>query len=127
MLSLDWIPVICKTIGRDDVGRRYMRNRLHELKQALDEWLKQQRQSCQDMRAVISNRQDKTNYAALHGLLAKELALLRIAVSNIEVWSGGGSDMSLAEAQQAYRQAQIIWRRRLNLLQKIPLFPYKYQ
>ena len=126
MITLDWIPVICRKIGRNSVGRRYAHNRLRELQQALAAWLDQQNDCADKLSENALSRGERSNMAIFCGLLKKELTLLKIAVANIEIWSNGGGDVSLTRAQKAYSQAQDIWKRRMSMLQKMTVYPQRY-
>lgn len=126
MISLDWIPVICRKIGRHQAGRSYVRNRLRDLQEALTEWLNQQNKCAGELSERTLSRNDRSYVAKFCNLLSKEITLLKIAVAHIEFWSRGGGDVSLARAQKAYAQAQSIWKRRVLTLQKISAYPQQY-
>ena len=126
MISLDWIPVICRKIGRHNVGRRYVYNRLHELREALADWLARQNRCAEKLKRFLIMNHDRSNAAAFSCLLSRELTLLKIAVSHLEFWANGGSDISLNRAQKAYAQAQSMWKRRMFMLQKITVYPQQF-
>lgn len=116
MGSLDWIPIICATIGRNAPGRRYVGNRLPTLRRSLDEWVAAQdayRHAIQSQNPSLAVRRKLDVFTIL---VTKEIALLNIAVSKIELWCRGGRDSSLNQAQQAYAQSQLLWKRRMALV-----------
>lgn len=119
MGGLDWIPIICKSIGRNDPGRRYVVNRLPVLRSALKDWAEAQKAYRNMMEQQETSPVLRRKLETFTTLVSKEMDLLNSAVSYIELWCRGGCDSSLNQAKKAYAQAQLLWKRRLALVRDI--------
>lgn len=117
MIDLDWIPVICRTVARNSVGRSYLSNRIADLKESLRNWEKKNYRLGHDV--------DLWNFPRYHSftkqlenLISREFALLEIAVKNLDTWCNNGPSDCLERAQISYEKSRYIWRKRLELMEK---------
>ena len=118
MINLDSIPVLCRTINRTDVGRRFMANRLRGLRDSLQDWFREQDRYCSFVDSLWDSLALRRQAEAFKMMLANELAFLHIALADMEVWSEGGGDHHLTKAISSYAKAQRIWRNRVKMMQK---------
>ena len=117
MDRLEWIPVICKAAAQQNMNRKYVKNRIGKLRQALsamlDEWGRYEQATLNQHGFNFRGVQMLQRAAAL---IQCEFKCMKCAIDDLEVWSDSGRPFNLQRAGRAYAKAQKVWQKRLTLL-----------